>query len=372
MNQISKSSAPMTTGGGSIKKAGKNSRGSVLVAMSGGVDSSVAAALLVKQGFKVIGVTMQVWDYSQCNIQEGMGTCCSSEDVDDAREVADRLNIPFYVLNCEDEFKQKVIDPFIRSYKEGLTPLPCVNCNTYLKFNHLIKKMEELSCDYLATGHYATLRQDQKNRWGVVTSQDSWKDQTYFLFTLDPEVIPKLIFPVGEMTKTQVREYAEKNNLSVARKKDSVGICFIGSGGYGEFIDTHSPQKTSKKALIKLHPSGEILGEHHGIHHFTYGQRKRLGLSFKHPLYVLKTDPEACEVWVGEEKYLFSNEMLIQDCHWLEEPTDQDYRVKIRYSHPGAQARLEKLASGKMKVHFYQKQRAITPGQAAVFTKTIV
>ncbi len=351
----------------------KISKGSVLMAMSGGVDSSVAAALLVEQGFDVIGVTMQVWDYSQCNIQEGVGTCCSSEDVDDAREVADRLNIPFYVLNCEDEFKEKVIDPFVRSYREGLTPLPCVNCNTYLKFSHLIKKMEELSCDYLATGHYATLKQDQEKRWGVVTSQDSWKDQTYFLFTLDPKVIPRLIFPVGEMTKPQVREYAKKCNLPVAAKKDSVGICFVGSGGYGEFIDTYTAKKNStgasKKGLIRLHPSGDILGEHEGIHHFTYGQRKGLGLSFEHPLYVLKTDPGTCEVWVGNEEYLFSDEMLIQDCHWLEEPTGQDYRVKIRYSHPGAQARLEKLASGEMKVRFYQKQRAITPGQAAVFYK---
>ena len=344
-------------------------KGSVLVAMSGGVDSSVAASLLVEQGFNVIGVTMQVWDYSQCNLEEGMGTCCSSEDVDDAREVADKLKIPFYVLNCENEFREKVIDPFVNSYKKGMTPLPCVNCNTFLKFNHLIKKMEELSCDYLATGHYATLKQDDKNRWGVVTSQDSWKDQTYFLFTLNPEVIPKLIFPVGEMTKTKVREYAEKHNLPVAGKKDSTGICFIGPGGYGEFIDAHSSPGEIKKGLIKLHPSGEILGEHRGIHHFTYGQRKRLGLSFKHPLYVLKTDPQTCEVWVGEEKYLFAEEMTLQDCHWLEEPTERDYRVKIRYSHPGAKARIEKLTPDRIKVYFYEKQRAITPGQAAVFYK---
>lgn len=345
------------------------SKTSVLVAMSGGVDSSVAAALLVERGFKVIGVTMQVWDYSRCNIEEGTGTCCASEDVDDAREVADRLNIPFYVLNCEDEFREKVIDPFVRSYKKGLTPLPCVDCNTHLKFHHLIKKMEELSCDYLATGHYATLKQDKEKHWGVVTSQDRWKDQTYFLFTLDPKVIPKLIFPVGEMTKTQVREYARKNNLPVAGKKDSVGICFVGSGGYGEFIDSQVPQKLFKKGLIKLHPSGQVLGEHNGIHHFTYGQRKGLGLSSECPLYVLKTDPGTREVLVGEEKYLFSDEMLIQNCHWLEEPTDRDYLVKIRHSHPGARARIENPTSGEMKVRFYEKQRAITPGQAAVFYK---
>ena len=345
----------------------KASKGRVLVAMSGGVDSSAAAALLVEQGYEVIGVTMQVWDYSQCNIEEGTGTCCSSEDVDDARDVADKLNIPFYVLNCEDEFKEKVIDPFVATYMEGKTPLPCVNCNTYLKFDHLIKKMKELSCDYLATGHYATLQKNEKDQWGIVTSADSWKDQTYFLFTIDPELIPKLMFPVGEMTKAEVRKYSEEKGLVVAGKKDSVGICFVDKAGYGEFIKTHYSELATKTGLMKRHPSGEVLREHNGIHHFTYGQRKGLGISAECPLYVLNVDAKTNEVWVGEEEYLFSSEMTISDCHWLEEIEEKDYEVKIRYSHEGAKAKVEKLGDGKLKITFHEKQRAITPGQAAVF-----
>lgn len=346
----------------------KSSKGRVLVAMSGGVDSSVAAALLVEQGYEVIGVTMQVWDYSQCDIDEGTGTCCSSEDVDDARDVADRLNIPFYVLNCEDEFKQKVIDPFVQTYMQGKTPLPCVNCNTYLKFDHLVKKMRELSCDYLATGHYATLKPNEMGQMGIVTSSDSWKDQTYFLFTIDPELIPKLMFPVGEMTKAEVRQYAEKNNLLVARKKDSVGICFVDHKGYGEFINTHYSHMKAPKGLMRRYPTGEVLREHEGIHHFTYGQRKGLGISAECPLYVLKVDADTHEVWVGEEEYLYSQKMVIRDCQWFEElSSEAQYQVKVRYSHTGAPAQVRALENGEFEVVFKEQQRAITPGQAAVF-----
>lgn len=338
----------------------------VLVAMSGGVDSSVAAGLLVEQGYEVIGATMQVWDYSSCDITEGNGTCCSSLDVDDARSVADKLNIPFYVLNCEAKFKNAVIDPFLKAYLEGQTPLPCVNCNTYLKFDHLIRKMKELNCDYLATGHYAQVIDNQ-----IVTSHDDWKDQTYFLFTIDPAVIPNILFPIGKMKKPEVRAWAESRGLSVARKKDSTGICFIGEKGYGNFMEENLPANIlkQKQGLIKRYPNGEVMGPHLGIHHYTYGQSKGLGLTYHEKLFVIKVDAKDSTVWVGEEKYLFGDEVDVVDFHHLGQLQDgEEYNVKIRYHHQGASAKAYKTETG-YKFKFSQPQRAITPGQAAVVYK---
>ncbi len=341
----------------------------VLVAMSGGVDSSVAAALLVEQGYEVIGVTMQVWDYSQCDVEEGVGTCCSSTDVDDARAVADKLNIPFYVINCEAKFKEDVINPFIEAYLNGHTPLPCVNCNTYLKFDHLIKKMKELDCDYLATGHYAQIIEDSNGQAQIHTSEDSWKDQTYFLFTIDPGVIPHLMFPIGDWTKPQLREYAEEKDLIVARKKDSTGICFVGNSGYDNFIESQiSVDRRPPAGVIRSYPSGEKLGEHKGIHHYTFGQRKRLGVFAENPLYVIKIDANKNEVWVGEEEHLYRTEMEIAECKLLDDIRgDEPLNVKIRFQHKGAKAKLmPSNDSGAFKVVFEEPQRAITPGQAAV------
>jgi tRNA-uridine 2-sulfurtransferase len=343
------------------------SKGRVLVAMSGGVDSSAAAALLVEQGYEVIGVTMQVWDYSACSIEEGMGTCCSSSDVDDARSVADLLGIPFFVINCEEEFKEKVIDPFVADYMQGRTPLPCVNCNTYLKFDHLIDKMKELECDYLATGHYAQIVTDDDGNAGVVTSTDDWKDQTYFLFTLPKDILPKILFPVGHMNKPDVRRYSEEKNLVVARKKDSTGICFVGNKGYSNFIKENYPNAPVKEGKLRLYPSGEVLTHHKGVHTFTYGQRKGLGISSENPLYVVKVDAETGDVWVGDEKYLFSSEMTIENCHWHQDITPaHPLRVKVRYAHKGGEALIENLSGSTYTVKFTEPQRAITPGQAAV------
>lgn len=349
----------------------KKSKGRVLVAMSGGVDSSVAAALLVEQGYEVIGATMQVWDYSSCDITEGSGTCCSSLDVDDARSVADKLNIPFYVLNCEAKFKTSVIDPFIKAYLNAQTPLPCVNCNTYLKFDHLIKKMKELDCDYLSTGHYAQIVVDEKGRSQIKTSTDDWKDQTYFLFTIDPEIVPKLLFPIGHLKKPQVREIAEAQGLVVAKKKDSTGICFVGSKGYDQFIkeNVSAAELATKKGLIKRFPSGEVMANHEGIHLYTIGQGKGLGMTYHEKLFVIQIDGSDNTVWVGEEKYLLKNEVDIIETRWLSEIEDgAEYNVKIRYQHQGSPAQIFKTDRG-FKLKFKEAQRAVTPGQAAVLYK---
>ena len=352
----------------------------VLVAMSGGVDSSVVAAVLVEQGFDVVGVTMQVWDYSNnhCAIDEGNGTCCSSLDVDDARAVADHLRIPFYVINCEDKFKSRVIDDFVSGYLKGETPIPCVNCNTFLKFDHLLVKMRELQCEYLATGHYARLEHRGDGPVAIVTSEDSWKDQTYFLFTLNREILNHLLFPIGSWQKSDVRAYAEKIGLPVARKKDSTGICFIGKKtSYAGFIESQVSPGDLRPGVIRRYPSGEILTEHNGIHNFTIGQRKGFGIAVGSPIYVIKIDAETATVWMGDESYLYSSKVIVRAMNWLANVAEgETVKVKIRYAHKGAEAVVHRRAdhaanagtSGteRIELQFLEPQRAVTYGQAAV------
>ncbi|RME17344.1 MAG: tRNA 2-thiouridine(34) synthase MnmA [Bdellovibrio sp.] len=340
----------------------------VLVAMSGGVDSSVAAALLVEQGYEVVGATMQVWDYSKntCDVSEGFGTCCSSIDVEDARAVADALQIPFYVINCEEPFYQYVIDDFVQNYLQGQTPIPCVHCNGFLKFKYLLQKMKELNCDYLATGHYAKIKRSPSGEYQLITSVDTWKDQTYFLFSLSKEVLPYLMFPVGDWEKPRLREYAEKKGLPVARKKDSTGICFIGKEGHGAFIRSQVGKDIPGPLL--RYPSGEKLGEHRGIFYFTYGQRKGLGVCSDRPLYVVKIDPSNNAVWLGEEEYLFSRELKIKNVNVLGRiRKGEELKVKIRFHHAGAAAEVCDVGEAFWSLRFKEPQRAITPGQAAVF-----
>ena len=349
----------------------KKNKGRVLVAMSGGVDSSVAAALLVEQGYEVIGATMQVWDYSECDITEGHWTCCSSIDVDDARSVADKINIPFYILNCEAKFKATVVDPFVKAYLMGETPLPCVNCNTYLKFDHLVKKMKELDCDYLATGHYAQIVYDENKKAHIQTSTDDWKDQTYFLFTIDPQIVSKLLFPIGHLKKSEVRQIAEEKKLIVAKKKDSTGICFVGNKGYDQFIKDYERAEilNLKKGKIKRFPTGEVMSDHEGIHLYTIGQSKGLGMTYHEKLFVIKVDPQDNTVWVGDDKHLYASVVDVIEPHWLSDVVDgAEYDVKIRYQHKASKAVVEKTNRG-VKLKFAEPQRAIAPGQAAVLYK---
>ena len=245
-------------------------------------------------------------------------------------------------LNCEARFKRQVIDKFVDSYMKGQTPIPCVDCNTYLKFDHLIQKMQELECDYLATGHYAQIEKTKEGEYYIYKSTDDWKDQTYFLFTLSPKLIPRLLFPVGNMDKQKVRQIAEEKGLSVFRKKDSTGLCFVGSSGYADFIQKQLGENYKiKEGPIKLYPSGEELGQHKGLFRFTYGQRKGLGVSFNRPLYVIKVDTDDNTLWLGEESFLYSNKVRLTDLHWLDEVKDGErLQVKIRFHHQGCWTRV--------------------------------
>ena len=341
-----------------------------LAAMSGGVDSSVSAALLKDQGYDVVGVCMQVWDYSKSAGEEGYGTCCSSADVEDARAVSDILKIPFYVLDCEKDFREKVINPFVEDYLQGKTPIPCVQCNTFLKFDYLAQKMRELECDILATGHYAQIQTAESGAPGVFKSEDRAKDQTYFLFTLQRELIPKLAFPVGGMEKDQARDLARAKGLPVFGKKDSTGICFIGKGGYKSFVERESGGRRAaapRHGALKLHASGEEVGRHNGIHQFTIGQRRGLGVSFNKPLFVVKIEKETGDVFLGPEESLYSKGAELEGLSFLDDLREgEELTVKVRFHHQGARARAVPKGA-LLDLNFLEAQKSVAPGQPAVF-----
>ncbi len=344
----------------------------VLVAMSGGVDSSVAAALMVEAGFEVIGVTMQLWDYSKnetsCDPANKFDTCCSLDDVADARMVAHKLGIPFYVFDYQDDFKENVVDYFTEEYLKGRTPNPCVACNTFLKFDHLLDRAKRLGCDYIATGHYAQIKHDEiYNEYKLIKGVDPQKDQSYFLYSMTQERLSKTLFPVGGMTKAEVRLIAEKYDLLNAQKKESMEICFIPNNDYAKFIS----ERTKDSDLIKgniYHENGDLLGAHEGIHQFTVGQRKGLGIVTGAAVYVTRIDAETGKVFVGEEEFLYRSAFTVKNFHLVrkvDEKSPQTITVKIRYRSKPVSVFLQKNADS-VTLTFAEKQKAVTPGQIAV------
>jgi tRNA-specific 2-thiouridylase len=345
-------------------------RGTVLVAMSGGVDSSVAAALLQKRGYEVIGVTMQIWQESHPDPR--YGGCCSLGAVEDARRVARRLGIPHYVLNFRRIFADTVIRDFVHEYRSGRTPNPCVQCNRFVKFDALLKKADELGCDYIATGHYARVRFNPRTgRWNLMRARDQHKDQSYVLYMLTQEQLARALFPLGTMpNKEQTRRLAAELGLWTANKPDSQEICFVAhAGGYHQFLHQITPDAFQPGEIRDVH--GRVLGMHHGIALYTVGQRRRLNLQSSVPLYVLRILPEENAIIVGTEDQLYEREMWVEQVVWSSLPAlEKPLKVmaKIRYNAPVAPAWVYPSETpDRVRVVFDQPVRAITPGQIAVF-----
>ncbi|MDA2918110.1 tRNA 2-thiouridine(34) synthase MnmA [Desulfobacterota bacterium AH_259_B03_O07] len=337
----------------------------ILVAMSGGVDSATTAGLLKEEGHDVIGVTMQLWDYG-----EAEGGCCSGDDVRDARKVADQIGIPHYVVNYMDLFKKYIVDDFIKKYESGQTPIPCVLCNQFMKFNFLLKRALELGADYLATGHYARIDRDESNgNYYLEQAIDKNKDQTYFLFTLTQNELMRIILPLGKKTKSEVREIAHRMKLKVSKKPDSMGVCFITGGNYREFIKGYLDRGNQRGEIVDL--DGNILAEHDGISSFTVGQRRGLGIAKGKPMYVVSVVPEKNRVIVGKEEDIFSSKLVAGEVSWVgDAPLEEiDVRAKIRSRHKERESVVKMISETEALVEFNEPQRAITPGQAVVFYK---
>ncbi len=358
----------------------------IAVAMSGGVDSSTVAAMLRAEGHNVVGLTMQLWNQRRLAGHEGMpeqvqGRCCSIDDVYDARRVAEDLGIPYYVVNHEERFERDVVRPFIDEYLSGRTPIPCSLCNNHLKFDQLLITARQIGADMLATGHYARCEFDAtRHRWLLRRAADPAKDQTYFLFGLTQEQLSRTLFPLGHMNKPQVRELAREHHLALAEKPDSQEICFVPGGDYKRFIDAYLNEQgeqlpdTSGELVTT---DGKVLGHHEGVHNFTVGQRKGLGVATGSPLYVININGAEGKVTVGGNDDLLSRTLIARDLNWIAidglhdsgaaANTPMRVHAKIRHRHEPARAVLENAPNGEVRVTFEEPQRAITPGQAVVF-----
>ena len=337
--------------------------------MSGGVDSSVAAALLKDQGYEVIGISMQVWDYSRFTAEKGekFDTCCSLDDIHDARRVAEQLGIPFYVVNFEEEFQQLVIEDFIGEYFRGRTPNPCVRCNQWIKFELLLKKARGLGADLIATGHYARTEQDADGRYRLLKGTDPAKDQSYFLFTLTQEQLAMTLFPLGGMTKPEVRALAAAYQLRVAEKGESQEICFVPDNDYVRFLEEARGRNLQSGNIVDS--SGKVLGTHEGTYRYTIGQRKGLGIAHPEPLYVLGVDGTRNEVVVGSRDALYSDGLLATNVNWIVTPGEPAFAAscKIRYRHQPVPCSILPLSGNRAEVRFGKREKSVTPGQAVVF-----
>ena len=339
----------------------------VVVGMSGGVDSSATAALLLEQGFDVVGITLKLWP--QDCVSRAEDKCCGPQAVTDARAVCHKLGIPYYLIDEAEEFQSKVIRYFADEYKAGRTPNPCVMCNQNLKFGRLIDRADQLGAQFIATGHFARLeRSADGTRMLLKRGRDARKDQSYFLFSLRQDQLARAMFPLGEKTKSDTREVARHCNLKTADKAESMEICFVPDNDYGRFLQQAKLVQQHRGDIVDL--QGQVLGRHDGIEFYTIGQRKGLGISSNRPLYVVELEPATNRVVVGDESALERDEFTADRCNWIPfdgPPETLEATVKIRYNHPGTTARVTPLAAGKASVKLHTPQRAITPGQAAVF-----